>query len=384
MAGATQLEPSLDPAAEPSRFSGHMPTLDGIRGLAILAVTLYRFNIGPAYDDFPGNLLFGVLGHGDLGVDLFFVLSGFLITGILFDAKQHAYYFRNFYVRRALRIFPLYYGFLLVMLVVLPFAFGSRGELFPEATENQAWLWTYCANFLMGIRNEWCLGSFEHFWSLAIEEQFYLVWPLLILLCSRRQAMIASLAAVAFSILGRIVWIRSGGGDAAVELFTFFRFDGLGLGAFLALYVRGPAQCLPPSRWARVSVAGCAAGVVGAILLERRLWGLNLALVAGFCAALLILALASTPDSRWGRLWRSRALAFFGKYSYAMYVFQLPLIVLMAPILTAEGLCASLGSVFLGRMTYIALMTSVTTACAYLSWHLYEKHFLKLKRYFPT
>ncbi len=145
------------------QFSRHVPALDGIRGLAILMVTLYRFNIGPVYDKLPGSLLFSALRRGDLGVDLFFVLSGFLITGILFDAKGGGRYFRNFYARRALRIFPLYYGFLLITLVVLPRLLGPSWVLFPEAEANQAWLWLYGANFLMGIRDQWCLGSFEHF-----------------------------------------------------------------------------------------------------------------------------------------------------------------------------------------------------------------------------
>ena len=116
--------------------------MDGIRGLAILLVTIYRFDIGPEYSQLPGSLLFQVLRHGDIGVDLFFVLSGFLITGILFDVKGREHYFRNFDAP-CVRIFPLYYGFLFVTLVALPALRGPEGDLFPEATSNQAWLWLY-------------------------------------------------------------------------------------------------------------------------------------------------------------------------------------------------------------------------------------------------
>mgnify|MGYP002622062561 CR=1 FL=1 len=360
-------------------LSGHIPALDGIRGLAILMVTAYRFNIGPEMDSLAGRALSDVLKQGYLGVDLFFVLSGFLITGILYDAKQDDRYFRNFYARRALRIFPLYYGFLFVMLVALPAIFGSRGELFPEATEHQAWLWLYGANFLMGLRNEWVLGSFEHFWSLSIEEHFYLVWPLVIFFCSRRQAMLVSLAAITFSAVSRIVWLRMGGGGVAAELFTFFRLDGLGMGAFLALWARGPQGFKPLVKWALVAFFIFGAMQLAILPGLKRLLGLRWTITAIFFGSLLVLAVGARGSTAWGRFWNSPTLAFFGKYSYAMYVFQLPLIRLAAPIITAESACASVGSVFFGRLAYLCVMTVLTTLCAYLSWHLYEKHFLALK-----
>ena len=97
---------------------GHMPALDGIRGLAILSVTIFRFaGEGPTDESFFGKIFFKFAGQGFRGVDLFFVLSGFLITGILYDAKGSSRYFRNFYIRRSLRIFPLYYGVLSVVLL---------------------------------------------------------------------------------------------------------------------------------------------------------------------------------------------------------------------------------------------------------------------------
>ena len=385
----TEIEVST-PSAAPStasrgKFSGHIPALDGIRGLAILTVTAYRFSIGPDDNRLPGKLLFNALHHGDLGVDLFFVLSGFLITGILFDAKGEDHYFRNFYARRALRIFPLYYGFLFVTLVALPFLFGSRFDLFPEAKANQAWLWLYGANILMSIRDEWCLGSFTHFWSLSVEEHFYLIWPLVIFFSSRRIAMLASLFAIAFSVVGRIVWIRLGGGEVAVETFTLFYLDGLAIGSLIALAVRGPGGVQPLIRWAFIAAILSGATMLGiALLPNERLLDLPTLVIAIFFGSLLVLAVASRKSTLWGIFWRSKVLSFFGKYSYAMYVFQLPLIRILDPIFSAEGLCLRLGSIFYGRILYIALMMAITTALAYLSWHLYEKHFLRLKVYFES
>jgi peptidoglycan/LPS O-acetylase OafA/YrhL len=371
--------PQSPPANSNPKLSGHLPALDGIRGLAILMVTAYRFNIGPEYTELPGSLFFKALSRGDLGVDLFFVLSGFLITGILFDAKGQDGYFRNFYARRALRIFPLYYGFLFVTLVALPALLGSRGDLFPEAQADQVWLWPYGANLLPAIRNEWCLGSFSHFWSLSVEEHFYLLWPLVIFFCSRRQAMFVSLAAAVTAVLARIacIWL---GGDVAGEAFTLFRMDGLALGGFLALAARGQHGIERLVPWAYGAAMVCVAALVAVSQLQsRRLVGIPLFILAGFYGALLVLAVASRPSTWWGSVWRSSLLRFLGKYSYAMYVFQLPLIVVLAPVLTAEGLCAQTGSIFWGRLAYMAIMFAITTAIAVLSWYLYEKHFLALK-----
>jgi peptidoglycan/LPS O-acetylase OafA/YrhL len=381
----THALPALPSVAPRAIHSGRIPALDGIRGLAILTVTAYRFSIGPDDNQLPGKLLFKALHHGDLGVDLFFVLSGFLITGILIDAKGEDRYFRNFYARRALRIFPLYYGFLFVTLVALPFFFGSSFDLFPEAKANQAWLWLYGANFLMGIRDDWCLGSFTHFWSLSVEEHFYLIWPLVVFFSSRRLAMWASVFAIAFSVVGRILWIRLGGGSVAAETFTFFYLDGLAIGSLIALAVRGPRGIEPLIPWAWIAAMLSGATMLGISLLpNRRLLDLPILVTAIFFGSLLVLAVTSRQSTIWGMCWRSKILSFFAKYSYAMYVFQLPLIRVLNPILNVDELCHRFGSILYGRILYIAVMIAITAALAFLSWHLYEKHFLRLKVYFES
>ena len=235
-------------------LSGHLPALDGIRGLAILLVTAYRFNIGPDYEQLPGSLLFRPLHYGDVGVDLFFVLSGFLITGILFDAKGTEHYFRNFYAHRGLRIFSPVLRFSIRDAGGGAGVAGTRGNLFPEAVSPSGMAVAVRHHFLVGIRGDWCLGSFDHFWSLSVEEHFYLVWPLVICFLSRRQAMLASLVAIVFSVCGRIVWLRLGGSGAAIETVTFFRLDGLALGGFVALATRRPDGIKPLVRWAYLAV----------------------------------------------------------------------------------------------------------------------------------
>ncbi|HKW15841.1 MAG TPA: acyltransferase, partial [Candidatus Krumholzibacteria bacterium] len=157
-------------------------------GLAILAVMAFHFTLRVP-DATPGDrLIHRVLGAGWAGVDLFFVLSGLLITTLLLDAKDAPHYFRTFYGRRALRIFPLYYGFLAAyfLLVVHRGTTGDDHYLWHE----QGWWWSYLDNWWLAFvrrtepPNYFWTGPF---WSLAVEEQFYLVWPALVLLLTRRR-----------------------------------------------------------------------------------------------------------------------------------------------------------------------------------------------------
>lgn len=369
----------LEPAFRPGT---HIPALDAVRGLAIVLVTLYRF--AGVEKELPGadQWLFRLCGEGYRGVDLFFVLSGFLITGILFDAKGKPGYFRNFYMRRSLRIFPLYYGTLLLFLVALPLL-GSSYVWFPEAQANQAWLWLYGSNVLQGWTASWNLGYFNHFWSLAVEEHFYFVWPLVIFCCTRKQAVVVCVATIVLTLAIRAAWIVTTGNDVAMEVCTWFRMDGLALGGLLALAIRGPGGLPAILPTARVVAAFCGAAIVGLMLLPNgRLLGLPMTLFAVFFGSMILLAVNAKQTSLLGRFWNSRVLQFFGKYSYAMYVFQNLLIPLLAGWLTVAGLSASVGSPFWGRLLYIALMSAATTLVALASWNLYEKHFLKLKRLF--
>src|SRR5260370_16732322 len=178
------------------RGTGHLPGLDGIRGLAILLVMAVHF-IGDATPrNFAERLAVKLASYGVLGVDLFFVLSGFLITGLLLDAKNDPHYFRNFYARRILRIFPLYYLVLALLFLVLPRLIALTPAL-ELARERQVWLWTYTANFYIAAKSSWAALTYvSHFWSLAIEEHFYLLWPLAVFLLSRETLARICLAAI--------------------------------------------------------------------------------------------------------------------------------------------------------------------------------------------
>jgi peptidoglycan/LPS O-acetylase OafA/YrhL len=370
------------PPAPPAELPrGHIPALDAIRGLAIVIVTLYRFGGG---GEGPARAIehSALIDLGQRGVDLFFVLSGFLITGILFDAKGREHYFRNFYVRRALRIFPLYYGALAGALFMLPALATHTAADFQPAIDDQAWLWLYGANVLQAIRGAWCLGPLNHFWSLAIEEHFYLLWPTVIYCTSRQTAMRLCGLLFISSVAARAAWLVAGGNDVAAEALTPLRMDGLVLGGWIALAARSPGGLGRLAALAKPALCLLLPVALLADLTGRRMLGLPDAAWAGACGALLILVVAATRQSPLAHIGSSGVLQFFGKYSYAMYVFQLPLIYLVAPLFTADALANSLGNPLLGQAAYAAILFAITTLAALASWQLFEKRLLELKHRF--
>lgn len=361
----------------------HLPALDALRGLAILAVTFYRFRVGPEDSSLAGEIFSHGLHWGSRGVDLFFVLSGFLITGILFDSKSRdPHFFRNFYARRSLRIFPLYFVSLALFLLVLPLCLVLPNA-FDAPRENQLWLWSYCSNIYMSLQGTWCFGALDHFWSLAVEEHFYLIWPLVIFFCTQRQALIAALSIAGLAALGRVGLSVTTETGVAVDVATWFRCDALLIGSAFALLLRGNLD-RTTYRW--IACGALLIGLLGSMpwLLqpESRLKTIPHTTFAIFFGGVVALAATSAPSSRWHKIWNSRVLGMFGRYSYAMYVFQAPLIPLLAPLLSAEILMQSTGSLLAARILYILSMTAITLALATVSWNVLEKHCLKLKKRF--
>ena len=184
----------------------------------------------------------GVTNYGSYGVELFFVLSGFLITGILYDARNKPNYFRNFYMRRVLRIFPLYYGVLVLVFFVAPLIPMFRGQTLDYLVDRQAWAWLYAVNVYIAKQGEWSFSYLDHFWSLAVEEHFYLVWPLVVLLLAQRPRTLitVSLAIALGAMLARLTGSLMGLSWWTTYVLTPFRLDGLALGAFLAVTMRQP------------------------------------------------------------------------------------------------------------------------------------------------
>jgi len=369
--------------------SRHIPPLDGLRGVAIVLVAIHNI-AAPVQHEAPNVLLRAIFyahAAGWVGVQLFFVLSGFLITGILVDTKGAPSFYRSFYLRRGLRIFPLYYIVLFVWLVLAPLIVRLPDWIVVEQHRWRLFYWFYVSNWI----EAWDLHvtGFGHFWSLAVEEQFYLFWPLVVVALSRRTLArtCVTLAVVAFFV--RVAIPLVGLPAYASYTFTFARMDALVLGAFAALIVRDAdwlarakrylprARVLLPLAVALVALPSKGFGrdryltqTIGYALLS--LWSTELVLSS-------VLQEADGAPARLRRFLSQKPLRILGKYSYAIYVLHvpigLPLSHFVSPYVDAGPTWRRV-AVLVGFELAVMLASFVA---ALLTWNLIEKHFLRLK-----
>jgi peptidoglycan/LPS O-acetylase OafA/YrhL len=215
--------------------SSRVPTLDAIRGLAISGVFL--FHIAPFVQNKAG-LIHNLLLQGWVGVDLFFVLSGFLITSILLRTKHARGYFLNFYARRILRIFPVYYLFLAAVAATF-IASPTLREQLQALYEAQGWYWAYLQNWVLAVRPGFNASFLGHFWSLAIEEQFYLFWPLIVRCFRERHLLVICWGIVIGSLaLRTTLGLINPGIENFLYFSTICRMDSLAMGAIAAIVLR--------------------------------------------------------------------------------------------------------------------------------------------------
>ncbi len=389
--------------ATDGQSENRLPALDGVRGIAILMVMQFHF----------WGLAFGltgrqpeerldiwakrVVGVGWSGVDLFFVLSGFLITGILYDAKTSNTYFRSFYARRFLRLAPVFYLFLLFVLFVAPLIHDvdAVAEV-PELRSIQAWMWLYAVNIGNAVKpfDVDVPLAYVPFWSLAVEEQFYLVWPLVVLSIPRRPLMalcallVASALAIRLALLGGVA--DSVFANNAPHILMPARMDTLALGALIALAARG-GELRILSRLAPVAVAASLA-ILGTLFVkndglsvfDREVEGVGFTAFALVFAALLLASLQARTSSPLHRALAHPILRQSGKYSYAMYVVHVLVALVLARLAILHELTPTLASHHLPlNVAFSAVATATTFGIAWLSWQLIEQPLLRLKAFFP-
>jgi len=369
-----------------------IPGLDGIRGVAILLVILFHASVfldsGAGYE----RWLMVLLKSGWLGVDLFFVLSGFLITRILLDTREKPRFFTVFFARRFLRIAPLYFIVLAFVFGLLPRIVSFDSPALSFLRSNQGWFWTYLPNWGF-VYHRRAFGNadwlwLDHFWSLGVEEQFYLVWPFVIRWSKNRSAVRICFLLVAGAFGSRLILYAAGFSAGALYFPTPCRLDGLGLGALAALLlleIRNRADILR-----RVN------RVIAALFLAFFClfgYGAGLQFNNGFCLTVGILAFSvlsmclvmrealRDPNSG-ASLLECRPLQWLGQYSYGIYVLHHLILPWMLMNFPFARFAAFSGHSFPGKISFILSVLLVSILLGFISWHCLERWFLSLKRYF--
>ena len=351
--------------------AGHLLQLDGLRALAVMAVIVQHTITLPTQ-----------LNLGRAGVRLFFVLSGFLITRILLQARARCtdtndarYSLRAFYGRRFLRIFPLYY---LVLAAALFLDLPRIGDYFWS-------LVSYTSNLQAAASGNFQEQPFGHFWSLAVEEQFYIFWPTLMLFLPARWLLPAIVATIVAGPLSRLVLLACGRG-VAYEVMTTSCLDTLGAGALLA-YLKDHARVLAAA-YRRIGTAALCAGLAlltviatPALIAQAYMPAkVLLDMVYLLIFAWLVSRAADGFTGSLGRFLECRPLVYFGMISYGVYVYHY-----FVPVITeriGEGLGVGVSLPRSGPVL-CAYVTLVTLGLATVSWFLFEKPLNELKQYLP-
>lgn len=355
----------------PAVTKGFIVELDGLRGIAILMVMVHRFwprtGVGLGAD---------VAGAGWIGVDLFFVISGFLIAGILLDTKGEPGFFKNFYARRMLRIFPLYYLFVVGVLI----AFSHNAE-FRERAGSPVWYLAYLGNIpesLLGHDPPYFLAPV---WSLAIEEQFYLTFPWIVRLLSRRGLTIALIAMIIIAPVIRSITMEMWPDNERVQyLFTLCRIDTIAMGCLLAVIIRS----VNVDKWrehAKFVAVGLLPSIIVVAIASRldrrseldRVFGYTI--VAIGCAAIVSLVILSR-DQRATFPLRMKWLTYLGKLCFGLYLLHRP----------ADTVVTAIANHLHWNRELWLLIPKIGVAIAFasISWRFIERPFLKLKSKFAT
>jgi peptidoglycan/LPS O-acetylase OafA/YrhL len=349
----------------PSWVPDRIVELDGLRGVAILWVILYH-----CHDKLSGTPLFSIAQWGWAGVNLFFVLSGFLITGILLDSRTKStstrQFFRDFYARRILRIWPVYVLVLFLVYIGVPLLFGT--SWLPQV---KAAPWLRYALFVQNLFMMPLPGTLGPTWSLAIEEQYYLIWaPLARWLHPRSLLLLLSGVILASPLL------RMDLSGMVSRTHTLIHLDGIALGSLVAVVLH--TVPLTQTAWRKISQSIIVAGIAGLYLASNRFpVALDSAFALFFAGVLLAAVSFSGTAGFYTSIWKLRGLAFYGRISYGLYMVHILVFVVLGNLdrfLEPYGIR--------GNLAIVLIRLVLSTTFATLLWYSFEKPILRWKRYF--
>jgi peptidoglycan/LPS O-acetylase OafA/YrhL len=349
------------PIQRPTWLPSYIPELQGLRGLAVLGVVIYH-----CHPRLAGTRFYYASLWGWAGVNLFFVLSGFLITSILLEARSKPRYFRNFYGRRALRIWPVYVLVLVVCYLNAPWFIGPT---IWNAVKAAPWL-----AYIFFVQNLFHLAlppSISPTWSLAIEEQYYFLWAPLVRLL-RRPGM---LAIVLFCALIASPLLRHAHFAWITPTHTLIHLDGIALGSLLALGLY--TIQLTRRAWLLIGLGLFVLGIAAAATIAGGTALLDSALAAGFAGAVLAAIASTGAHNPMNAALRRGPLAFYGRISYGLYMIHIMIFIYFGWFdlkMDRYGIP--------GNLAVVAFRLAASTTAATVLWYGFESRILKLKRYF--
>lgn len=347
----------------PAWLKDYVPELDGLRGIAVLAVVFYhceaRLRYAPVHR---------VVEWGWAGVNLFFVLSGFLITGIILDSRDDPHFFRNFYARRSLRIWPVYVLLLLLVFTLVPLTFSGFWSAVDQTRHAP---WPYLVLFVQNLFVLSLPGTIGPTWSLAIEEQFYVAWAPLARFVRNRNLMIALVLVIIAS-----PFLRAGNRGTLTPTHTLIHLDGLAFGSLIAVALRSVSWTQRVFRRIAVSAITVAVPVLAYLLYVGSAFSDSF--LALLFAGGLLLALTSSGERHlYNRALTSKPLRFYGRISYGLYMIHILVFTLIGAF---DEKMLPYG--YAGDFTVVAVRITLATLVALAMWHGFERPILRLKRYF--
>lgn len=365
-----------------------IPGLDGLRGISIIFVIIFHsFMLNKTGHN---NILVETICNlMDMGVDCFFVISGFLITRILLKNKSKKNYYRNFITKRALRIIPLYYLLLFVAFIIIPNLSHPYLSKWKEIS-NPEYYWLFLSNFYIIKNGGFNNGLLDISWSLALEEQFYLFWPWIIYFLSTKSTKFFCFLMLSLGIILRYFFFYYEKNPIKAHLFPLAHMDALLVGSLLSLYISESQGILKSNIIKIVSILGNLGFIYYFILILVRILNITSAPTGLFNYTfasfifLKLLMLGLTSGTKTYKVLNQPLLSSIGKYSYAIYLFHNPISSLTKYLANLYTPFAALNllSAYITQFIIVFLTIAISYFIAIVSYHLFEKHFLKLKETF--